>query len=121
MFQRLTKKAFSGSTISTFGDQNVNHVSILIDCSPQVVALASDLNEQFIDVPDVPKSSPLPSQSAGIGRSKLPTPVSDRLVGDQDSSLRKQVFYVSKAQRKPMVEPNSVADDFWRETVASIL
>ncbi len=38
MFQGPTKEAFSGSTISTLGDQNIDHVSILIDGSPQGVA-----------------------------------------------------------------------------------
>jgi hypothetical protein len=34
MFQGPTKEAFSGSTISTLGNQNIDHVSILIDGSP---------------------------------------------------------------------------------------
>jgi hypothetical protein len=34
MLQGPTKKAFSGSTISTLGDQNIDHVSILIDGTP---------------------------------------------------------------------------------------
>jgi hypothetical protein len=34
MFQGPTKEAFSGSTISTLGDQNIDHVSILIDGPP---------------------------------------------------------------------------------------
>ena len=103
MFQDSTKEAFSGSTISTLGNQNIDHVPILIDCSPQVVALASDLYEQFIDVPDVAEPSLFSAQRSGVGRSEFLTPVSDRFVGDKDSSLCKQVFYVSKAQGEPMV------------------
>ena len=85
------------------------------------MGLTSNLNEEFIDVPDIAEPPLPPPQISRIGRTEFSTPVSDRFVGDTDSSLCKQVFYVSKAQGEPMVEPNSVADDFWRETVASIL
>ena len=62
MFQHLTKEAFGGSTISTARDEDVDHISILIDCSPQVIALASDRDEKFVNVPDVAQSSLLPPQ-----------------------------------------------------------
>ncbi len=39
MFQGPTKDAFSGSTISTLGNQNIDHVSILIEGPPQIEAL----------------------------------------------------------------------------------
>ena len=115
MFQGSTKEAFSGSTISTLGNQNIDHVSILIDGPPKIEALTLDGDEEFIDVPDVAESSPFPTQSSGVGRSEFLTPVSDRFVGDKDSSLSKQVFYVSKAQGEPMVQLDSVTDDFrWK-------
>ena len=103
MFQGPMKEAFSGSTISTLGDQNIDHVSILIDGSPKIAALTLDGDEEFIHVPDIAQSSLFSTQYSGIGRSELPTPVSDRFVGDKDSSLCKQIFYVSKAQGEPMV------------------
>ena len=120
MFQDLTKEAFSGSTISRLGNQNIDHVSIPIDGPPKIEALTTDGDEEFIDVPNVAESAPFPTQSAGIGRSEFLTPVSDRFIRNNDSALREQVFYVSKAQGEPMVEPNSVADDFRRKAMASV-
>ena len=111
MFQGPTKEAFSGSMISPLGDQNIDHVSILIDGPPKIEALTLDGDEEFINVPDVAESSLFPTQSSGVGRSEFLTPVSDCFVGDQDSSLRKQVFYISKAQGEAMVQPDSVTDD----------
>ena len=52
LFQGLTEEAFSGSTISALGNQNIDHVSILIDGSPEIEALTLDGDEEFIDVPD---------------------------------------------------------------------
>ncbi len=115
MLQHLTKEARSRSTISTLGDQNINHVSILIDGSPQIEVLSSDSDEEFIDVPDVTEPSLLPPQISSIGRTELPTPIPKCFVRNTDASFCKQVFYVSKAQREPMVQPDSVADDFrWK-------
>ncbi len=120
MFQGPTKEAFSGSTISTLGDQNIDHVSILIDGSPKIAALASDINEQFVNMPDVAQSSLFSPQSSGIGRSEFPTPVSDRFIGDGDATFSEQVFDIAETEREPMVQPDGVSDDFRGETVASV-
>jgi len=120
MFQGPTKEALSGSAISTLGNQNIDHVSILIDGTPKIEALTLDGDEEFIDVPDVAESSLFPTESSGVRRSEFLTPVSDRFVGDKDSSLREQVFCVSKAQGEPMVQPNGVTDDFRRKAMPSI-
>ena len=58
MFQHLTKEAFGGSTISTSRDENVNYISTLINCPPQVMSLAADRDEEFVNVPGVAQSSP---------------------------------------------------------------
>ncbi len=87
MFQGPTKEAFSGSTISPLGNQNIDHVSMLIDGPPKIEALTLDGDEGFIEVPDVAQSSLFSKQSSGVGRSEFLTPVSDRFVRDKDSSL----------------------------------
>jgi hypothetical protein len=57
MLQRLTKEAFGSLMVSVLRYQNIDNISIPIHCSPQVVALASDRNECFIDVPDISEPS----------------------------------------------------------------
>jgi len=120
MFQSPTEEALSRSANSTLGDQNIDHVSILIDGPPMIEALALDGDEEFIDVPDVAEPSLFSPQSSSIGRTELLTPISDRLVRHNDAPLSEQVFDVAKAQGEPMVQPNGVADDSRRKTVASI-
>ena len=90
MLQHLTKEARSGSTISTFGNQNIDYVSILIDSSPQIEVLTSDFDEELIYMPDVAESPLLPPQIASIGRPELQTPISNCLVRNDDASLSKQ-------------------------------
>ena len=80
MLQHLTKEARSGSTISTFGNQNIDYVSILIDSSRQIEVLTSDFDEELIYMPDVAELPLLPPQIASIGRPELQTPISNCLV-----------------------------------------
>ena len=102
------------------GDQNFDHVSILIDGPPQIAALSMDGDEEFIDVPDAAESSLFPTQGSRVGWSEFLTPVSYRFVGDKHSSLRKQVFYVSKAQGEPMLQPYGMTDGLGRKSVTTI-
>jgi len=111
MLQGLTKEPFSSSVISLLGHQNIDHVPVLIDRSPQITTLTSDRQEQFGNIPDVAQSSPLSSQRAGIVGAKLVAPSPNRLIGDDDTSLGEQVFDVAKAESEPMVEPDGVAND----------
>ena len=62
VFQDFAKEAFSSLPIAVLGHQNVQNIAILINCSPQVIALASDRDEKFVNVPDVAQSSLLPPQ-----------------------------------------------------------
>ena len=120
MLQHLTKEARSRSTISTFGNQNIDYVSILIDSSPQIEVLSSDFDEELIYMPNVAESPLLPPQIASIGRPELQTPISNCLVRDA-ASLSKQIFDVAKAHREPMVQPDGVTDDFSWKAMPSIL
>jgi len=56
-------------------------------CSPQVMLLAIDLHEDFIDEEGVTITSVLSFQSAGINGSELDTPEADRFAADSDASL----------------------------------
>ena len=50
--------------------------------------------------------------------SELQEPPPDRLVGCVNTSLGQQFLDISKGQREPGIEPDCVADDFWREAMA---
>ena len=79
-----------------------------------------DLDEDFVHKPAIAKSAPFPSQRPRKGGAELAAPVSSRLVGHNDGTLRKQIFDVSQAQRKPMIQPDCVTDDFRWEAMPSI-
>jgi len=52
------------------------------------------------------------------GLTKLKKPASDSFIGNVETALREEIFYVSIAQSEPGVEPYRVADDLRWEAVA---
>jgi hypothetical protein len=101
-------------------NQDVDHVSILIDGPPEVVPLALDIHEELVQVPDV-SQLPLPApEPPGVAWAELPTPLPDRLVGDDDSSLRQEFLNVSEAQAEAVVQPDGVTDDLRRKPVSAV-
>jgi len=51
-------------------------------------------------------------------RPELEEPPPNRLIGCVNAALGQQVLDIPKGQREPGIEPDRVADDFWREAVA---
>ena len=51
---------------------------------------------------------------------KLPTPLSDGFVADGDAPLCQKIFHISEAQAESVVEPNGMADNFMRESIAPV-
>jgi hypothetical protein len=109
-----------GKLIATGLDQNINHVTILVDSPPQILSLALDSHEQFIQVPHVAQATLSSPQSPGVFNTKLPTPLSDGFIADCDASLCQKIFHISEAQAESVVEQNSMADDIRRKSVSAI-
>ena len=61
------------------------------------MALASDLHEDLIQVPNIAQPILAPLELPCLLRSELPTPLPDGLVGDDDYPLREEFFDVPKA------------------------
>jgi hypothetical protein len=78
-------------------DENIDHVTILVDSPPQILSLTLDRHEQFLQVPGIAQAS-LPSpEPPGVFDTQLPTPLSDGFVADGDAALRQKIFYLSEA------------------------
>jgi hypothetical protein len=66
---------------------HINHISILVNGSPQIMLLTIDLYEDFIDVEGITLASVLALQSTSINSYKLDAPEADRLASDSDASF----------------------------------
>ncbi len=101
-------------------DQNIDHIFVLVNGAPEIVTLASDRDEQLIHVPGVFQTTLFPSKGSCVDRTEFQTPVSDSFVRNDDATLSKQVFNVSKTQREAMLKPDAVSDDSRWETVTPV-
>jgi len=96
--QELPKEPFSSVGIAVTLNQDVDHVPILVDGPPEVVTLAPDLPEDFVQVPDVALSVLATSEVPREFGAELHTPLTYSLVADDNSAFRKEVLDVSEAQ-----------------------
>ena len=94
--------------------KTAEHVAVLVDRAPQVMDGAVDLDENLVEVPFVAGAGSAPAQLVGVVRPELGTPGADRLVGDHDTAGQHQLLDVAQGQRKPVIQPHRVPDDFDR-------
>jgi hypothetical protein len=92
--------------------QNIQRIPFLIYRSPQVVMISVDSDEQLVKMSGIP-AAPCPDPDPlGKVRSESTAPLPNRFVGDLDAPAPQDLFDDPEAQRKPVVEPNRVADNF---------
>jgi hypothetical protein len=106
--------------IPTRLQQDVDDLAVLVDGSPEVLPLAADRDEQFVEMPGVADNPGATSEASGVGRAEDLAPAPDRLVRDGDAALGEEVFDVAEAQGESVVEPDGMADDGGREAVPGI-
>jgi len=114
------EKAFGCAPIAPWLNEDVDHVTVLVDGPPQILQATVDVHEQFVQVPRVAQGSlPLP-QDTSVRRTELLTPLPNRLVGHSDAPLSEEIFGIAEAQTETVVQPDGMTDDFRRESVATV-
>jgi len=108
-----------GLCIPSALDEEIQHLTLVVDRPPEPVFTAADRNHHFIEVPMIARSRPRTADIRRDRRPELQEPPPDRLVGCVNTSLGQQFLDIPKGQREPGIEPDRVADDFWREAVAA--
>ena len=106
--QQTLKESLSSSTITLRLQIHINNLTILIDCSPQVVLFAIHLYKDFIDAEGVAIASMFSFQAPSINGTELVTPEAYRFSGHSDAALGQLVFDVTVAQVESIVEPDCV-------------
>jgi len=119
--QHFAKEPFGSSLGPLFRHQDVESIAVLIDSTPEIELLSLNLHEDFIDEPSIAQPALLSSDRSGIFRPELQAPVSNCLVRDGNATLGEEIFDITEAERKPMIEPHSVADDFRWKAVACVV
>ena len=110
-------------TLGSFGipaclDQDVESVTVGIDCAPEPVLCAADRDHNFIQVPLIVRPRPVASDAGGKMSTETIDPEANGLAADDDAAFRQQVLNIRRAQREPVVGPDRISDDFTRITEA---
>jgi hypothetical protein len=101
-------------------NEDVDHVSVLINGAPKIVLAAADPNEDFIEVPDISSATLFPPRIGCVFAAELLAPLADRFVRYLNATLGQEIFDISEAQGEPIVEPNGVADDVGGKSISSV-
>jgi hypothetical protein len=75
----------------------------LIHGTPQILLVAVDSNEDFVQVPNIAEAALTPLQFSGIVTTELLTPESNRFIRDDDSAFGEKVLDVAEAQAETIV------------------
>ena len=101
-------------------NQDIENEAILIDRAPQPVRLASNRDDDLIHMPFVAASRRALADLIGERLAELLPPLAHGLVRYANPARRQHFLDHTKAQRKPEIQPNGIADDFRRKAMAAI-
>lgn len=110
-------------TLGSFGiptrlHENIKRVAVGIDRPPEPVLHPVDRDYNFVQMPFVIWAGTVPADADGKMSPEAVDPETDRFAAHDHATRGKQILDISRAQRKAMVRPNSVGDDFTRMTIA---
>jgi hypothetical protein len=113
-----SKETFGCFGIPSWLNENVEHDTVLVHSTPEIVLHALDPHEHLIEVPLVTRSRTTAAQAVCEGLAKLLAPASNGLIRDCDAPLGQQEFNVSKAEAEHVIQPDRMADDLGGEAMA---
>ena len=119
-FQQRPKEADGCSPIPMRLHEDVQDVTVLVYCAPQILLATLDRDEHLVEMPSVSHPTAPAPQLPGVDRTEPLAPLPNRLVGDRYASLREEIFSIAEAEAESIVEPNRVADDVRWESISVI-
>ncbi len=119
-FQQFPKETGGRPSITPGLDEDVDHVTILVNRPPEIPTPALNLHKQLVEIPGVAQAPSPSPQRPRVRRTKGSTPLSNRLIGHGDPTLREQVLGIAETQAEPVIQPHGVADDFRRKSVSGV-
>jgi hypothetical protein len=98
-FEQATEKSFSRLVIATALDKNIDDIAVLIDRAPEVLPLTLNRDKDFVEVPGITQATLTLFEFSSIGRSKLPTPLTNGFIRDRDASFGEKFFHSRKLRQ----------------------
>ena len=77
--QELDKEAFRCATVTPGLDEDVDHVAVLIHCTPEILPFAVDRNKDFVQEPRITETALSSFQFPCVLRTEFRTPLSSMI------------------------------------------
>jgi hypothetical protein len=100
--------------------EDIEHIAVLIHCSPQGMACAINRKKPLIQVPLVARARTPAAERIGILLAELPAPLPERFVGHDHPASEQQLFDVSIAETEAIVQPHARADNLGRKPMVFV-
>ena len=116
--QEADKKGLGRLGVSVFLKQNVQHVPVFVDRSPQPMLDPADLDADLVQMPSRTPAGFSMAQFLGQEWGELDVPLTESLVTDLNTTLVKQFLNVPLAEGEPVVEPQGIPNDTQLESMS---
>src|SRR5512135_1664546 len=97
-FEQFPKESLGGLFVASALQQDIKHVPILINGSPQRVFLPPDRQYHLVHVPFVAATRTTTTQFIRIGLTKFEAPLPHRFIGHDDPALCQKLLDIAKTE-----------------------
>ena len=101
--KQLAEKLVGGRLVASALHQNIDDLAIFINSSPQVILLAVDFDDDFVEVPLIGGFGATVTNLIGIGLGKLPTPLADCFGANGDAAIEHHLLDILEAEGERVV------------------
>jgi hypothetical protein len=119
--EELAEKLLGSSLIAPALHEDIQHVPMLINSSPQIVPFAVDGEKHLIQMPLITTARAATTQLIGIPLTEFEALLSDCFVGQCNASLGHKLFDVTITEGETKIEPDTVTDDLGRKAIAFVV
>ncbi len=119
-FQEFPKEFSRRAPVPAGLDEEVDQVTVLVDRTPQILALTVDRDEDFVQKPRITEAALSSLQPPGVVGAELLAPLPNGFVRHDDAPFGQQVFDIPEAQTVFVVQPHRVADDVRRKAMPKV-
>ena len=119
-FKQSSEETFGRSGIPSWLNEDVEHDTVLIHGTPQIVLHTLDPDEHLIEVPLVTGPRTAAAQAAGKTLAEFLAPTPNGLIGDGDTTLGQQELNISKTEAEHVIQPDSMADELGGKSMAVV-
>ena len=97
-FQQRPKELDGCSPIPVRLHEDVQDVTVLVYCAPQILLATLDRDEHLVEMPGISHPTAPAPQLPSVDRTEPLAPLPNRLVGDRHASLREEIFSIAEAE-----------------------